>query len=130
MDCLGDARNGRSADGDAPLRRALRSGRCHGSCVQSTPDVTQCSILAGSFDRSRNDGLPEMSHRNIALAPNVGEIVGNVWRSRDRTVSIEADRTESKLAGITSIVVARRGHEMDRHFLQFGQQASLLAALP
>lgn len=71
-----------------------------------------------------------MSHRNIASARNVGEIVGNVRRSRDRTVSIEAVRTESRLAGIMPIVVARRGHEMDRHFRQFGQQASLLAALP
>lgn len=71
-----------------------------------------------------------MSHRNIASARNVGEIVGNVRHGRDQTVSIEADRTESKLAGIMPIVVARRGHEMDRHFRQLGQQASLLAALP
>lgn len=71
-----------------------------------------------------------MSHRNIEPVRNVGEIVGNVRRCRDQTVSIEPIALESKLAGITPIVVSGCGHESDRHPRQLGQQAALLPALP
>lgn len=92
--------------------------------------VAQRSIVARRSDRSGYGVLPEISHRNIEPVRNVGEIVGNVRRSPDQTVSIEPIAPESTLAGIASIIAARRGHEADRYLRQIGEQASLLAALP
>lgn len=130
MDCLDNAHDGRCADGDAPpaSRCAIRTLPWIEPTIHT--GVAQRSIIARRSDRPGYGVLPEISHRKIEPVRNVGEIVGNVRRSRDQTVSIERIAQESMLTGIASIVVARRGHEADRYLRQLGEQASLLAALP